>query len=169
MRALDLDLVRHRARWPAWLMAAAGLVLAFDAGTSWLRLRGEVDALSHERSTRPPRTAVAEAMTEETRREFDAARRLLLDLALPWERLFRSIEGAVDPDTALLAVEPDAAKQTLQVTGEARDYLAVLNFMARLEQDRTLARVHLLSHEVREDAPEQPTQFTLAASWRAGP
>jgi Tfp pilus assembly protein PilN len=108
-------------------------------------------------------------MTEETRREFEAARKLLLELALPWERLFRSIEAAVDKDTALLAVDPDAAKQTLQVTGEARDYLAVLNFMARLEQDRTLTRVHLLSHEVREDAPEQPTQFTLAASWRAEP
>lgn len=169
MRALDLDLVRRRPRWPGWLMAVVGIVLVVDALTGTLRLQGEVQDLSRQSGARALRAAPAEAMTEETRREFEAARRLLLELSLPWEGLFRSIEAAVDDDTALLAIEPDAAKQTLQITGEARDYLAVLNFMSRLEKDRTLVRVHLLNHEVREEAPEQPTQFTLAASWRAGP
>jgi Tfp pilus assembly protein PilN len=169
MRALDLELARRRPRWPAWLMAGVGAVLAFDALSSYLGLREQAQELTRQRSSHVARALPAEAMTEETRREYEAARRLLLDLALPWERLFGSIEGAVDQDTALLAIEPDAAKQTLQITGEARDYLAVLAFMARLEQDRMLTRVHLVNHELREDAPEQPTQFTLAANWRSAP
>ena len=169
MRRLELDLVRRRSRWPGWLLAAVGAMMAFDAATTWIGLQSDLAEIERQRSARFARAAAPEPMSEEMRREFEAARKLLLQLSLPWERLFRTIESAVDGDSALLAVEPDADKRTLQVTGEARDYLAVLNFVARLEQDRTLDRVHLLSHEVREDAPEQPTQFTLAATWRPAP
>ena len=169
MRRLDFDLVRRSARWPGWAVGVVGLALAVDATSQWLDLQHDVDARAARGSLVAARALPAEPMTEETRREYDAARRLLLELALPWDRLFRSIEGALGADTALLAVEPDAAKQVLQLSGEARDFQALLAFMARLEDDRTLTRVHLLHHELREDAVERPTAFTLAAHWRAAP
>jgi Tfp pilus assembly protein PilN len=169
MRRIELELATARPRWPAWAMAAVGLLLAADAANTWLGLRAQWHDTLRRQGALPVRAAAAEPMTDETRREIESARRLLQELSLPWERMFRAVESAVGTDVALLAIEPDAAKQTLQVSGEARDYTAVLAFMARLEDGHQLQRVHLLSHEVRTDAPERPTQFTLSARWRAQP
>lgn len=169
MARLELDLVRRRPAWPPWLALLVGLALSVDAGLQWFGLRDDVAALQQRSGARPARAVSAEAVPEETRRELDSARKLLVELALPWEQLFRSIEGAVGRDTALLAIEPDAGRRTLQITGEARNYVAVLRFMERLEQGQALTRVHLLSHEVRQDDADRPTLFTLAATWKVAP
>jgi Tfp pilus assembly protein PilN len=157
MRALNLDLVRRPAAWPAWLLLLVGAVLAGDAAFDTLRLRDELDALQHPRARAEKMQRVAAPpLDEATRRELDAARQALQELALPW-------------DTAPLAIEPDAGKLALRLAGEARDYPAVLALIARLEASQTLTGVHLQSHALREDAAERPVQFTLSASWRAAP
>jgi Tfp pilus assembly protein PilN len=170
MRALDLDLVRRRPAWPAWLMLAIGLALSAEAWFGYLDMHDEVDRLQNRRSP-PQLTAAApkEPVNEQTQRELDAARQILRELALPWEALFHAIEASTDNSTAMLAIEPDAGKRVVRISGEARNYLAVLNFMARLEKAQVLGGVHLLSHQIREDVAERPYQFTLAASWRAAP
>lgn len=166
MRALDLDLVRRNPVWPGWLALVIGFFLVVDAGFNFQRLRGEVDDLQRHPGARiVSRASAGEPVSEQTQRELDAARRLLQRLALPWEALLRSIETSVDRDTALLAIEPDVDAQALQISGEARDYLAILNFVLRLEESHVLTRIHLLNHQIREDVAERPYLFTLAASW----
>ena len=167
MRRLEFDFVRRRPQWPGWLVGAFGLALAFDAVTTYAQLDDELRRRTDSAVAASVRPAAPEVLSEQAQREVDAARRLLLEMALPWDPLFRSIEGALGKDVALLAVEPDAARHSVQIIGEARSYLAVLNFVARLNQDPTLTRVHLLEHAVRKEAPEQPLRFTLMASWGA--
>ena len=170
MRALDLDFVRRRPTWPAWLLLAIGIAMAGDAAFSYLRAEDELAHL--QRRQAGPRVAIAapkEPVNEQTRRELDTARRILQELTLPWDPMFRAIEGSLGKDTALLAIEPDASKGSVRINGEARDYLAILGFMRRLEDGGVLAGVHLLNHQVREDTAERPYQFTLAASWRTSP
>jgi Tfp pilus assembly protein PilN len=169
-RPLDLDLVRRRPGWPGWLMLAVGVALAGDALFSYVGLRDETAQLERRRAG-PQLSAKAstEPLTEQTRRELDAARQTLQELALPWEPLFRSIEASIGTDTALLAIEPDAGKRVVRISGEARNYLAILNLMLRLEEPQVLTGVHLLNHQIREDVAQRPYQFTLAASWRAAP
>jgi Tfp pilus assembly protein PilN len=170
MRALDLDLVRRRPAWPAWLLLAVGLLLAGESIVTYAGLRDELGQLQRRasaptvaaRSPKPP-------LNEQTQREFDAARLVLQELALPWDALFRSIESSIGTDTALLSIEPDASKRMVRISGEARNYLAILNFMQRLQQPQVLTGVHLLSHQMREDVAERPYQFTLAATWRMSP
>ena len=170
MRALDLDLVRRRPAWPAWLMLAIGVALAGDALVSYIGARDEFTQLQRRRAgVLPPLARPKEPVSEQTQRELDAARQTLQELALPWEPLFRSIEGSIDADTALLAIEPDAGKNVVRISGEARNYPAILEFMQRLEVPRVLAGVHLLNHQIREDVAERPYQFTLSAHWRAVP
>lgn len=169
MRALDLDLVRRRPAWPAWLMLAAGLALTLEAGFSYLNLRDEVSRLQRRRAAPQLTTVPNEPISEQTQRELDAARHILRDLALPWEELFGAIEAATDNSTALLAIEPDAGRSVVRIGGEARNYLSVLNFMARLEKAQVLGGVHLLSHQIRDDIAARPVQFTLSASWRVAP
>lgn len=170
MRTLDLDLVRRRPAWPAWLMAAIGVALAAEALFGYFKLRDEFEQLQNRRGT--PQLAAAvpkEPVTEQTQRELNAAQQILRELALPWDALFGAIEAATDGSMAMLAIEPDAGKRVVRISGEARNYLAVLNFMARLETVQVLGGVHLLSHQIREDVAERPYQFTLSASWRTSP
>jgi len=166
MRTLDLDLVRRRPVWPAWLVLAAGLAIAADAGLNYRRLHHEVADMQRPASAaRTAQAAAGEPVSEQTQRELEAARRLLQELVLPWDALFRSIEASVDGDTGLLAIEPDADKRAVRIIGEARNYRAVLDFVLRLEEQPGLARIHLLNHQIREDVAERPFMFTLAASW----
>jgi hypothetical protein len=128
-------------------------------------------------AARPAATQLAQrgpAIDEETRRELDNARQILTHLALPWEPLFGAIEAALTRDTALLAIEPDAAKGLVRLSGEARNYPAILVLMRRLEQPVAghgvvLSGVHLLSHDVRDDVPERPLRYTVSARWSTGP
>lgn len=170
MGALDLDFVHRRPAWPAWLLLGLGAVLAADALFDTLRLRDEL-ALAQGRPRGSPVAAATtkEALNEATRRELEQARKALLELALPWEALFQAIEGSIGRDTALLAIEPDAGKRLLRISGEARSYPALLAFMVRLEKTQVLGGVHLISHQLREEVAERPLQFTLAAGWGAAP
>lgn len=170
MRALNLDFVRRRAAWPAWLLLAVGAVLMGDALLDTLRLRDELGQWQHRRgSSSAAPSAGKEVVDEQTRRELEIARQALQELALPWEPLFKSIERSIGKDTALLAIEPDAGKRALRISGEARSYPAVLAFMVRLEETQVLGGVHLISHQLRDDAAERPVQFTLVALWKAAP
>jgi hypothetical protein len=170
MRRLELDFARRRPRWPAWALLVVGIAVAGDALVGYHGLRDEARELERQRSgARPAAPARREPLSEAMQRELDGARQVLHELALPWETLFRSIESALDNDTALLAIEPDALKRVVRISGEARDYPAVLEFMRRLAGAQVLAGVHLLNHQVRDDVAEHPVQFTLAASWRTQP
>jgi Tfp pilus assembly protein PilN len=170
MRALDLDLVRRRPAWPSWLMLLLGLALTGQVVLDTLNLRAEERLLQARRAGRAPAAVQpTPPVNEPLRRELDAAQQVLSELALPWEALFQAIETAIDGHTALLAIEPDAGRHAVRITGEARNYLAILSLMARLEATQPLARVHLLNHQIRDDVAQRPYQFTLSATWRTLP
>ena len=169
MRPLQLDLVRHRPAWPAWAVLLIGLFLAVEAGLDHQRAQRDLLELQRPRSEARLAQAGAEPVSEQTQRELEAARRLLQELVLPWDALFRSIETAIDRDTALLAIEPDADRRSVRIIGEARNYRAILDFVVRLEEKQGLAQIHLLNHQVREDVAERPFMFTLAANWGVAP
>jgi hypothetical protein len=83
---------------------------------------------------------------------------------VPWDSLFRELEGAADESVALLAIQPDPASRQVRIAGEARKLDAVLNYVERLEARDSLSNVFLLGHETR-DAPPRPVAFTLTAQW----
>lgn len=169
MAALDLDLARRSPTWPAWLALVVGMALAADTGLQFVEARDAIVEVELRSNAKAGRAPVEEAVPEQTKRELEAARRVLQELALPWEALFRSIEGAVNRETALLSIEPDAGRRAVQIVGEARSYAAILGFMDRLDGSPALTKVHLLSHEMRTEAAERPFLFTLAATWKVAP
>jgi Tfp pilus assembly protein PilN len=170
MRALDLDLVRRRPAWPGWAMLAVGALLVAEAGFGYAGLRDEIEQLEQRRAAPKARSAVPAApLSEPLRRELDAARRVLQELTLPWEAMFGAIEESDGNGIALLSIEPDAAKRSVRIGGEARNYPAILAFMQRLEASQHLSGVHLLNHQLREQEAGRPLHFIVAASWRAAP
>lgn len=168
MKALDLELLpRRRVPLAVWLMLLCGTVLVGDGLLRSAELRETIAAASAPAAR--PRPATSSPLDPALARELRVAERAVEHLALPWDDLFRQVEAASYERVALLAIEPDAHKRELSITGEALDYLAVLTYVARLGERDMLSDVHLVRHEMREDAPQRPLQFTVAARWKAGP
>jgi Tfp pilus assembly protein PilN len=173
MRPLSLDYVRRPTSWPAWLLLAAAVAVAGGMGRSYFSVKEQLDALAARdgAALRAPmklvdRKAAYPAGLEEG---LAYANGVVQNLALPWDMLFRTVEGTGNVPVALLAVQPDPQKRVVKISGEARDYAAVLTYVARLDESGTLRNVHLLSHQRKQDDPQHPLVFTVAASWKPDP
>ena len=163
-RPLQLDYVVSTRRIPA--AGIAVLVLAL-AGTAMLlqRYRDVQRDLEQLRATksvtlaaRPPVRAKPPAVediriTESIRRE----------LTLPWATIVRAAEKAATRDVALLQLQPQAQQALLRVTAEARDPVAMLQYLRRLRATGDLTEVHLITHQVQVDDPQRPIQFAVQA------
>jgi Tfp pilus assembly protein PilN len=177
MQRLELDFLRngHRTGWAAWTLLAVALAFALDVGRSWYVLKeeiaikearlaahagqartGDLIKVSSQKAAQPP---VHEG-------ELAAARDTLQRLSIPWDTLFGALEAAQTERASLLSIEPDAGGGTVTLTGVAKDYLAALSYVANLEQQKALSRVHLAKHETRLNDPQRPVAFTISASWK---
>lgn len=173
--ALALDHFARGARGTGagWVLLAAALVTAIVLGgrqgalqSQLGTLEGQAAGSEHEHRVR------ATASTVDPRRLEDAqqrARRIALELRLPWNDLFRAVEQSADPAVALLAVEPDVRRGALRVTGEAKNKDAMLRYVRRLGEQKPIVRSMLESHVERRAAGRAPVQFTLVAFWEDGP
>jgi len=100
--------------------------------------------------------------------EESKALRIAIDaIRVDWEGLYRAIDQAVGDDVALLAVRPSSTGKAVQISGEARDMKAVLAFVEALRA-APLAKVSLLSHQIKQNDPQQPIIFEIAATWLTG-
>lgn len=98
--------------------------------------------------------------------EVQQANEVLHRLSLPWGSLFLTMESAAGEEVALLALEPDAEKRVVKVSGEARDFTSLLNYVTRLEAQEAFGPVYLQSHQVQLQDPQQPVRFALQAVWK---
>ncbi|WP_157991440.1 hypothetical protein [Caldimonas tepidiphila] len=177
MPRLSFELVPRRgARRGPRLLLAAVLLVAAGEGFVYLSLQQELAGLRQRlAAAERPRAAAPRAPSPDDTRaralqaSLQQARGVVESLALPWAPLLDALEASGDLQVALLALEPDAHKRLLGIRGEARSYPALLAYLARLEQVPVLAGVHLTRHEVRQDDPQRPLVFTIAARWRVEP
>ena len=98
--------------------------------------------------------------------EVSRANAVLAKLAVPWDALFVELEASSDRNTVLLAVQPEASGKQVRLSGEARDFESLLQYVLRLEKTAELASVTLVSHEMR---PDNAVAFTVVANWVARP
>jgi len=94
-------------------------------------------------------------------------RQAIAAIRLDWEALYGSIDQAVSEEISLLAVRPSATGKAVQISGEARDLAAALAFVEALRR-LPLANVALLSHQVKQNDPQHPIIFEIAATWLTG-
>jgi Tfp pilus assembly protein PilN len=97
--------------------------------------------------------------------ELALARETIDRLATPWDRLFGALESAASDKVALLGLEPDAKAGTVTISGDSKDYLAVLSYVLNLSQTNALGRVQLVRHEVKSSEPQRPVSFVVSAGW----
>ena len=172
--ALQLDFKQSSRHWP-WLG-----VLLLIVGAAWLAyaanearvLTGQIDlaearleVLAKRGKVQPASPIDAQVLQHEVRQAND----ILQQLTLPWNALFQVLESTSEKQIALLAVQPDTGKHIVRLSGEAKDFDALLAYIARLEKSRVLNHVYLTSHEVRTQDAEKPVRFTLVANWTVQP
>jgi len=166
---LELDYIaspRH-SRWIGLLLLAVALFITADlllryrdARLALQRYETARGLLAEER--RPSRAIPKDRLEEHTR----AAQSVIRQLALPWAAIVQAVEAAGSQDVAVLQLQPDAQQALFRLTAEARGSDQMLEYLRQLAATPGLSEVHLISHQVREDDPQRPVQFTLQASFR---
>ena len=128
---------------------AVALAFAGDVGFSFaknLRLEKKNEAALARldpRSFKPARNASAE--------EVAAARETVQRLSTPWEKLLGALESAANDQVALLSIEPDPKAGTVKISGDSKDYLAVLTYVLNLSRAEALSGVQLARHAISQE------------------
>jgi len=164
---LDYIAPARRASWPGILVlvlavAVAGVLLERyrDVQHEVLRLEAASGLIA------PPRAAARPITPARLDDEARGAEAVVRQLTVPWAALIRTIEQAATREVAILQLQPDAEQRVLRLTAEARSREAMFDYLRRLSQARGLAEVHLVSHQVQRDDPQQPIQFAVQAAMR---
>ena len=170
MRKLDLDfsLQHRRVAWPGWALLLIGLALWGEMSFSYIRLHQEMKGLEKEliRNGLAGKSSKYKGVASYTPEEIPQAQDTIARIAIPWGDLFRAVESVKVQRIALLALEPDPKTGTLQLRGEAGDLPALLTYIARLSQTKSLHEVYLLHHEIGQGGNAQrPVTFTISAHW----
>ncbi|MFI8479515.1 PilN domain-containing protein [Pseudomonas sp. NPDC078700] len=174
MRELQLDFQpRAIASALGWLLLLVGGVLAAAVLSTHMLLvkaeRIELDKLSAMQLELRGGPVNGAGASRKSRQGSEVSvaemRRISAEMNLPWNALFNSLESIPRDDIALLSIAPDARKQQLRLTAEARNLEAMLAFHRNLESTLQLRDISLLSHETLEQVPERPVRFSLSATW----
>ncbi len=164
MQRIELDFVRRapRSRWAGRVLLAVALGIAGDMALTYAQLETAVKANEAVVArAQHPRKALQSVSNDEVA----AARETVERLGLPWPKLFSALEAAATDRVALLAIEPDTKTGTVKISGDSKDYLAALTYVLNLSQSDALSNVQLVRHEVKQNDPQHPVEFSISAAW----
>jgi len=167
MHPLELDYVAfpRRARWPGVVVLAVSLAVAAGVVGRYRDARAELAALEAAQGLvdvdRAPAKAIPKERLDE---EAKTVNEVVRQLGLPWAKMIAAVEKASTGDVVVLQLQPEAQQRLLRLTAEAKSREAMLNYVRRLGEDRSLGDVYLVRHEVKLDQPGRPIQFSVQAA-----
>jgi hypothetical protein len=175
VQPLNLDFLRTKST-----SSRIGLVLLLlAAGVSaklyndYVRLVDETESadakvarLERQAGHKPVKENRSSKSDGQVGQEIKRANEVVQHLSLPWDQLFKAIESSSKGQVALLSILPDEKKGIVNISGEAKNPAAMLDYVRRLEHEKTFFQVHLLNHQVEEQDPQTPVRFSLVATWQ---
>lgn len=173
LQPLSLDYQRHRrpaSRQDLALLIGA-LIATVLTGVHYLNISAATETLEiNQAAERKPGhaaldTRLASLDAQQLKAEVKQANAVLSQLSLPWEKLFADLDASQHERVALLVIEPDTEKRVIKVTGEARDFAAMLGYVSYLQGVPSLTGVYLQNHHIEQQSAERPVRFSLLASW----
>lgn len=160
---LDFSQLRRGSPWLGRLLLAIACFVMVDAGLSYQTARKAV----RENEARLAKRAPAARAPKASAQEVAAVRETVQRLSLPWDELFMALESAATDKVVLAAIEPDTGKGTVTISGDGKDYLAALSYVANLSRSESLDRVQLVRHEHKANDPNSAVSFAVSAAWSA--
>ena len=161
--AIDFSGRPRRSAWPGRVLLAVAVALCVDSAVSYRDALQLAKSSEAQLAQARPRGAPPPKVSQE---EVAVVRDTLERLAMPWDALFGALESATSDQVALLGIEPDAKARTVVISGDSKDYLAVLSYVLSLSNTEALDRVQLVRHEVKTSDPQKPVSFSVSAAWR---
>jgi type IV pilus assembly protein PilN len=80
-----------------------------------------------------------------------------------WLLLFDRLETVIPDGVAITSLEPDQKTHDLRLSGVARNFASVRQFMENLEDARFMSEVYLLSHsDTKVGATQRGTVFSIS-------
>jgi Tfp pilus assembly protein PilN len=163
MNKLELNFGKARGGLP-WLggllLGLAALVMV-DAGISYHTAKKAL----RENEAGLARRAPAARAPKASPQEIAAVRETVQRLSLRWDELFMALESAANDRVALVAIEPDLRAGTVKISGDGKDYLSALSYVANLSRTEGLGAVQLVRHEQKANDPSGPVSFAVSAAW----
>ena len=170
MRAVKLDFLQPASRSSGGgVLLAAGVVVVFVVLSFYGDLNSEARQLESQAAKLERRarglSPIAPPVDALLQQEIRRVNEVIDQLALPWDRLFRSVEGAATSRVMLLGIDPDAKSGMVRISAEASDAEAMFDYVGRLGQQSGFSRVHLLQHQLEPRNSAWPIRFLVSASW----
>lgn len=173
VRRLELDLVApvRRGGRAGSLLLLLAVIAAGAVGWQHRALHDELLELEaraapvRSQAPAPSATAVSAPRARQAVLEVQQAAQVAGRLNVPWDALFAALETAATPDVALLAIESEAGRRSVRLSGEARQLGALLAYVRSLRGRSALTDVFIHSHEMQAQDPQHPVRFSIAASW----
>ena len=168
---LDYAKAQHAVPFWAWGLLLSALLLFSLTGWKYLQLEGERTNLQSRvrndphAAVRTPNAPPSPAMQKALQEQVRQANAVLSELGRPWPALFSILEETAQPEIALLAIRPDAAKGRLRIAGEARRLADALEYTRKLAATGQMTDVVLEEHEVVASDQQRPVRFALSARW----
>lgn len=177
MHALLLDFqdTRRRISWLSWLLLISGVAAAIYLAIHIAKLRETLNILESKRTFiasqihHTSHTQLSPADMQKLQAEIKDAEAVLSQLTLPWESLFKDIGASQQKQVALLSIVPNAAKRSIKISGEARDFNDVLDYIKALQKAKSLRAVYLQNHHIETRSAQRPIRFSLLATWVVNP
>jgi hypothetical protein len=160
---MELDFLRTRPATPAvsWLLLAAGVAMAVLAGNRYLVLGDDLARAKAHAAGRPGQARVP-AVPAPAAPGPDAGL-----LALSWGELFARLEAGRPAGIAFLSLEADGRKGSLNLTAEARNEKAMLDYLAALRQPGGFRGVTLSGHSAMVAAGGgESLRFVVRMDWQ---
>ncbi len=155
-----------------WTLASIALIVCLifivDGVRIWRRHVADQVALQQLIAQHRKRLAQIPVVQKKsiTAAEISVVNTAIARLNLPWRDLLDAVERATPADIALLSLEPDTAKHSLKGSAEAKDFAAMIAYIASLQQQDFFSNIELLRHETNEPDTHKPIRFQFAMRWR---
>jgi hypothetical protein len=107
--------------------------------------------------------------TTELAQEVNNANEVLRQLSVPWEELFQALELAGGNTVTLLALEPNVESRQVKISGESKNFKALMNYLTRLQEQPVFGSIYIQSHQVQVRTSDKPVHFSILATWREKP
>lgn len=174
---LRIDFSRNAQKAkPGSVLLVAG-ALAFSISVAWLsgvtheheKVQKQVGDVTQLLRRSPAKIEATRRDDRELQKEVSVANSVIQQLSIPWDSLFSDVESAASADVDLLSVQPDAANRLVRINGEAKEFMAIIGFIRRLEEADDLENIVLQGHEVKTQDPLRPVLFSITAAWSIRP
>ena len=173
MRGVRIDFSGRRPPPSAWSLAIFMVGAMVCISAAWRlgdlsiregRATADVNRAQVAAAARRPAASTPVALPEAKIAAINSA---ITQLNLPWQPLFRSIEGVKPKNVALLGLEPDGKKRVLRILAETKQPEDMIDFVRLIREQPQLADATLIKHETNMQDPNRPIRFLVEAVWKA--